>query len=446
MHSYRLIVFLYLLTSAATVSSQDYYLRDDVYVDYIKSIQFTRSGAPLSLPHYDLDGNASLLLSFDDLDNYDKTYRYELKYCTKDWELSDLDEIQYLDGFQMEEILNAEASEGRYSDFINYQLEIPNDLIRPTRSGNYILIIYEDDGDPFPVLTRRFMVVEPISNINIDFKRPFQVDKIRTHQELDVTLNLRDLRISEPLSEISITVMQNGRWDNMITDLNPQYILGSQLKFNLPDLITFEGIKEFRSFDIRSLRFTSVGVNSIDLHRNGSDVLLNLQESRNDRSYLFFPDINGNFVIQKSQIALPQLNTDNTEIISNTLIGGSSADSRNLDCQYASVIFSLDMPQLYEGDVYMIGKFSDWLPRAEYRLDYDDRRQIYTGESLFKQGYYDYMFAVSKNDGILDLIPTEGSWYATENDYTVLVYLSEFGAISDRLIGINTASSLYNLR
>ncbi len=446
MHTYRILFFIYTLISTSILSSQDYSLRDDVYVDYIKSIQFTRSGAPLSLPHYDIDGNASLLLSFDDLDNYDKTYRYEIKYCTKDWELSDLDEIQYLDGFQMEEILNAEASEGRYSDFINYQLEIPNDLIRPTRSGNYILIIYEDDGDPFPVLTRRFMVVEPISNINIDFKRPFQVDKIRTHQELDITLGLGDLRISEPLSEISISVMQNGRWDNMITDLNPQYILGNQLKFNLPDLITFEGIKEFRSFDIRSLRFTSVGVNSIDLHRNGSDVLLNLQESRNDRSYLFFPDINGNFVIQKSQIALPQLNTDNTEIISNTLVGGSTTSSRNLDCQYANVIFSLDMTQLYEGDVYMIGKFSDWLPREEYRLDYDERRQIYTGESLFKQGYYDYMFAVRNKDGILDLVPTEGSWYATENDYTILVYLSEFGALSDRLIGINTASSLYNIR
>ena len=428
-----------------TLTAQEYLLRDDVYVDYIKSVEWGRKGAPLSFPSIDLNSGGILRLAFDDLDNVDKTFRYEVRYCTKDWQLSDLDEIQYFNGFNNEEILDVDVSVGRYTDYIHYELEIPNRDVELTRSGNYLLVIYEDEDDRIPVITRRFMIVEPIANLYVDIKRPFKVDKIQSHQELDVTVNIEELRISDPLNEVSITVLQNDRWDNMQTNITPRYILGNDLKFNSPDLITFNALKEFRSFDIRSLQFTSVGVNSIDLYQDGTDVLLDLADPRTFKNYLALPDVNGQFVIQQSNNSVSNPIFEDSDFARNSLVANFKSSEKNLSAEYANVIFSMRTAPV-KGQVYMVGKFSDWLPREQYRLEYDPRNDIYIGHTDFKQGYYDYMFAVANTDyngEPLDFSTLEGDWYETENNYTVLVYLSEFGAISDRLIGVTTLSSLY---
>lgn len=425
------------------LSAQKYLLRDDVYVDYIRSVEWGRKGAPLSLPHIDLGGNGVLRLAFDDMDDVDKTFRYEIIYCTKDWERSDLEEIQYFNGYNNEIIQDADASVGKYANYLHYELEIPNENVELTRSGNYLLIIYEDEYDKIPVITRRFMLVEPITNVYVDLIRPYKVDKLRTHQELDITINLKDIRVSNPLNEVSITIMQNGRWDNIQSNIKPRYNLGSDLKFNSPDLITFPASKEFRNFDIRTLDFTSINVHSIDLYRDGTDVLLDLAYPRSETAFIYNPDANGQFVIQKSRSAIQNPLFLDQDFVQNTLIAEFRSNEKNLDAEYANVIFSLKTPPQL-GDVYVVGKFSDWLPRPEYRMEYDSNNEIYLVEAKFKQGYYDFMYALVSDTETeeFNISKLEGDWYETENEYTVFVYLSQFGAISDRLIAVTTIGSL----
>lgn len=433
---------LFIICITTSLVAQDYLVRDDIYVDNIKGVEFYREGAPLSIPTIDLNGGASIQLQFDDLDNDNKNYIYEIVHCTKDWEISDLQELEYLDGYNQEEIFDSEASIGQYAQYIHYNLNIPNEDTRIKLSGNYLLIIYEDEDDLFPVLTRRFMVVEPLVGLAPFFKRPGDVMKLDSHHEMDIDINLRDLIISDPLNEITVNIFQNKRWDNAIFNLKPRYLYGDILKFNYPDYITFPALKEFRSFDIRTLNTTSIGVHTIDLLNDGTDVLLELQKPRTYENYLFVPDANGGFVIDIINFNSRQniVNINNSEGLQAELLRSSRINNRNLQAEYANTIFSLETNE-YEGSVYVVGKFTDWLPKEEFRMVYDNKRKIYLNQATLKQGYYDYMYVLVNDDGETDITAIEGSWWETENDYTILVYLSEFGANYDRLIGVQTFNS-----
>ena len=73
-------------------------------------------------------------------------------------------------------------------------------------------------------------------------------------------------------------------------------------------------------------------------------------------------------------------------------------------------------------------------------MHYDAKRNIFIAEIPLKQGYYDYYY-VAVREGLPNIEVLEGSWYETENDYSILVYYSEFGSRYDRLIGMRTLST-----
>jgi len=74
-------------------------------------------------------------------------------------------------------------------------------------------------------------------------------------------------------------------------------------------------------------------------------------------------------------------------------------------------------------------------------MTYDAERNLYHGSAYFKQGYYDYMFAIQKEDGMLDFSEIEGSWYETENDYQVIVYYRDLASEYDRVLGVASVTA-----
>ena len=63
---------------------------------------------------------------------------------------------------------------------------------------------------------------------------------------------------------------------------------------------------------------------------------------------------------------------------------------------------------------------------------------------LLKQGYYNYLYATRPSTGgDLDFSQTEGNYWATENNYTVLVYYRPFGARADECIGYSNFNSIF---
>jgi len=256
-------------------------------------------------------------------------------------------------------------------------------------------------------------------SIGGSIESPFSVTKLKTHHRIEITAFLNeDVNITDPVTELEAVVIQNGRWDNAITNLAPKFQARNQINWDRTDQILLPALKEFRNFDIRSFKYTTDFVHSIDLRKNSNDVLLELAEKRTYRNYLSDIDANGRFILTNSERSEPDISSD-----------------------YANVIFSLDSDFIFEKDVYVMGAFTDWQVREEFKLEYDDSRNLYVGQALMKQGYYDYMYVTKDKDGVINCEDLEGSWFETENDYTLLMYYQEFGSRYDRLIASATFNS-----
>lgn len=418
----RMMVFLLLLLSVAPLTAQydGIEFKDRIYVDYIRSVKFHLDGLFLSYPIVDLNSPTPLFLEFDDIDGGVKTFTYRIIHCDAQWEpSSNINEMDFQEGFSEMPINDYRFSYKVVTNFTHYELRLPNQDLRWKISGNYLLVIYEDEGDKFPVITRRFMVVDPMVRINPEFVRPAQVSKNRTHHEIDFVVDHQGLDIRSPMMEIKATVLQNGRWDNAITGLQPAFMRPGSLIFDHQDKVVFPAGKEFRFVDIRSLQRRGETVSAIERYRDRNEVILYREGKRFSQAYSFIEDINGNFVIE-------------------------SYDDPNGDLagDYAYVLFTLASEGPMDGyDVYIFGALSGWELRPEFQMIFNESINSYVCKPLLKQGFYNYMYAaVPQNDptAVPDFGPVEGNWWQTENEYIILIYYRPFGSRFDQLIGART--------
>lgn len=414
LYHYILISFLALPN---LLHSQEFVNYDHVYLESIKSVVFTIPGLYTSAPIVNL-GQGRLYLSFDELANDARYLRYRIEHCNRDWTPSDLEQMEFIDGFNDEELRTVEFSVNTRVAYAHYELQLPNQELRWTKSGNYLLHVYDEDTGE-PILTRRFLVMENVTRLIASLRKPSDVAKINTHHELEFTLNHKDFPITNPRQEISATILQNYRWDNAITDIEPYLIQPDELIFNFLDRLVFPAGKEFRSVDIRNLRFPSINVLEVDRFASTPEVKMKPDVKRTYQNYHLEPDVNGWYVIKTNE-----------------------DDDSDVEADYAHILFSLESAQpLYDYDVYLIGGFCDWQVTPAYKMEYEDRYSAYFGEATLKQGVYDYLYAaVPKTGGAPDLEMLEGNWHETENYYTILVYYRPFGQRYDRLIGVTTIS------
>lgn len=414
-----LAMALFVLVHRAS-AQDDYVNYNYTYLDNIKTVQFHVEGLVLSQPIYYLNSGSPLELAFDDLNPDYREYVYRVVHCNADWTPSDLVSSEYLDGFEEEIIENYEYSFKSKTLYTHYSVFLPNEDMRFTKSGNYLLLVYDNEDERRLAFVRRFMVVEPVVNIQPEVVRPAMVSKSDTHQEIDFSVIHRGFEIRNPRTELSVTVLQNGRWDNAISDLKPLFSRAEEQVFDYQNKVIFPAGKEFRYLDLRSLRYGTENIAQIEFLNDRYEVTLYTDEKRSRSGYLEFEDINGNFVID---------NFDDRDA--------------TLESEYASVLFSLASPgEMYDYDVYLFGAFTEWLLKPEFKMVYNPAVNAYVGKAYLKQGYYNYMYAaVPKTGGEIDFEPIEGNWYETRNDYTILVYYRPFGGRYDRLIGALTFSS-----
>jgi len=418
----RIFFILIVLNSLQSFAQQNTSNYDHVFVDNIRSVKFHMNGDMLSFPIIELNSNMELLLSFDDLNEDVADYIYTLTLCNADWSLTDMDELDYLEGYNGIRISGYEYSYNTLKNYTHFELSLPNDDVRWLVSGNYVLDVYEDNEEQTLVITRRFMVVEPIMATLPQLVFPSIVSKYKTHHEIDFTVNHKGVEINNPRKNLSATVLQNGRWDNALTGLKPVYIKGYDLIFDFQDKVIFPAGKEFRYLDIRTFRYLNEKI--VDIYRSDEiyDVMMFKEEPRVFKNFQSYKDINGNFLIELKEDKNP-----------------------DLESEYASVFFSLGVSQEYfDSEVYIFGKLTDWQLKKEFKLAYNPNVSAYVGRALLKQGYYNYYYVeVPAESTTFNHESIEGNWHQTENKYTVLVYYRPFGARHDRLVSTRTISSSY---
>lgn len=394
--------------------------RDFNYKASIKSALIYRKGDEMNPPIYNLSNPAEgIELRFDDLEADAKDYQYTIYHCDADWQRSDLDENEYMEGFFTNRFDDRGFSINTLVPYTHYHLDIPNDNVKLTKTGNYLLVVFENDPE-LPVITRRFMIYQ--ESVRIETKvRPSSVVRERDQrQEIDFTIWPAGVSVTDPISDLKVVVMQNNRWDNAISGLTPVFIRESELVYDHSETNVFDGGNEFRFFDMKSLRYKSTTVNKI-IEDSTYHVILFPDKQRDTEAYSTQPDINGKYIVRNQQ-----------------------GFNHYLEGEYCWVHFQLEMAApVLDGNIYVFGGLSDWQFKKDYQLKYNYNTFAYEGKILLKQGYYNYSYVLTGDDKVGGNIGfVEGNHFATENDYTILVYHKGQADRFDRLIGVRNFKSV----
>ncbi len=451
----KYIFLLFSICFSASVFAQPDEPRSDdyIYKDYIRTVQFHLNGLPVSNPIVDLGRSATMLLTFDDMEGDDKNYSYRIRHYNMDWTPSDMSEDDFIDGFVEGDIRDFGYAFNTKTNFTHYALMLPNEDVTFAISGNFTVTVFDADLEE-NVLTRRFVVVEPLTAVTENLVRPARTDKQDTHHEFDFTVKHEQVGIKRPLMELTATVLQNGRWDNALTNIKPRFSNKGISEFDYQDKVVFPAGLEFRYADIRSLDGRQLGVFNVEEAEDGFDVTLKKDSKRFQKGFSSYIDINGDFIIENVDYnqgpsagiiqALQNTDNDDTRLtsairsqFSNTAEDYISEGGLNsMAADYAYVTFSLVSPtEYYDHDVYIFGKLTDWQVKPEFKLNYNDNYKAYIGEAFLKQGFHNYYYVrVPKKGGKPDWAEIEGNWYETENEYTILIYYRGFTDRYDRVV------------
>lgn len=426
MYRKTILIFIFLhiiltLNSWASKKNDKYYYQNAVYHDEIKSVQLYRVGNELSNPEIELGSDAKLVLKFDELAEDVKSYSYTLIHCDVNWNESFIQQSEYLAGFPDNPVTDYAMSFNTTVKFVNYQVQIPNDDCTPKYSGNYALVVFEDNNRENLVLIQRFYVVEPKVRIEGQVKKatfdPFNGE----NQEVDFKIINDQLKLLNPAEDIKVVLMQNRRWDNAILDLKPNFIRDNVLDYDYNKENVFPGGNEFRYFDIRTKRYNGENVGEIKFIRPYYHVSLLPDVIRSNKNYSPYKEMNGNFVIE-SQDRVTDFDTE---------------------CDYMFVHFSLPMEsQLVGGTVNVFGAITGWNANKSNEMKWNFESARYELSMLLKQGYYNYQYVyVPEGARKADSVNLEGTFFITENDYQIFAYYRDQASRYDRLVGFLTLNS-----
>jgi len=316
---------------------------DFIYKENIHTALLQVNGSALAYPIISLNNPQQLVLSFDDLDGDFTQYYYKLIHCNADWTVSDLTEFDYIEGFTEESIDDYRFAFNTLQDYTQYRVGIPNRNMQFTKSGNYILMVFQDNDVENIVLTKRFMVYEQQARITSSIVRSSITRYVRTHQQLRFSVDHTGMTALNPLTDIKVVVLQNGRWDNAIMNLKPQFIRTNELVYDFRDQGLFKAGKEFRNFDSRDLQFLSERIRKTWEDDKENHVMVVPDGIRQMERYQYNKDLNGRYFVGR--------------------YGGTT----RLDADYAHVHFTLQAPEaITNGNVYVYGGLSDWQAKKDF--------------------------------------------------------------------------------
>ncbi len=418
--SFFILTFLAILGN--TCLAADFPNENITYDPGIKTVQLYKQGFELSSPIFQLNSTERLALDFDDLDMQSKAYKYTIRHCESDWSTSsDLRPSEYISGYTEENINDFQYSINTTVRYVHYSSNFPSKDMAPKISGNYLLIVYDDDP-AYPVFTRRFMVVE-VSTVSIEgsVQQGSKTDEHLTKQQLDFIVRLNGFRVMDLKRELKVVVQQDDRWDNSLFNIFPRFVRGDELDYRYDENNVFNGGSPYRNFDIKSLMYQTERIDKI-YYDTVNQVLLLEDKPRTYKNYVYNKDIGGRYLI-KNEV---------------------NATNFNIESDYALVHFFLPFPMKFtDGDFYLMGALTNWRMDAQSRLLFNDATKRYEISLFLKQGYYNYIYVLLKKGKTAgDESLVEGNHWETPHMYTVYVYYRPGAAQCDQLIAVQNINSI----
>jgi hypothetical protein len=410
MYNKSLLIIAFLILMNIHSAAQ----RNMIFNNRIKTLQVVAGIRWLDMPIIALNSDEVINISFDDMTHEYHRYTYKIEHCEADWAPSkELFESDYIDGFaEGNTIDDSQESLNTNELYTHYKLELPNERCKMKLSGNYKVTVYDENNDKEKMFEAFFMVNENLAGISMTSTSNTDYDINGLHQQLSIQLNYGNLSVTDWKKEIKTIVLQNGRWDNAVTNPTPQYIMSDGLKWEHNKALIFNGGNEYHKFELLDVYHPTMGVERVNWDGKEYHAYLWTDEPR--PSYIYDEDADGAYFIR---------NSDNTEI--------------DYTAQYMTVHFRLKAPK-QDGDVYLNGNWTYDLFIPEYKMEWNSQDECYECSVQLKQGYYNYQYLVLGPDGVTIPVTTEGNFFQTENKYQALVYYKGVGERTDRLVGIVT--------
>jgi len=182
-------------------------ISDSIYLDYIRTIEFRNTQNELSLPVLDIK-SGTLICEFDDSYGDFIDYHYTIVHCDKEWNITeDVEVSEYLEGQDNISIEDYQSSVNTIMKYNHYSFSFPNDDLSFIWSGNYLLVVYDDEGTI--AFTKKFYVIDNQTVINPSSVSPMVDGVYDTHQAFMVDLDVERLDPMNPIDEVYVTVFQN---------------------------------------------------------------------------------------------------------------------------------------------------------------------------------------------------------------------------------------------
>lgn len=393
--------------------------RNIIYNDRIASLQVVAGENWLLPPVIKLNSFSDanyIHISFDDLTHTYKRYTYTIEHCEADWTTSEeLFSSDYVEGFaEGNTIDDVQESLNTNILYNHYSLVIPNEYCKLKLSGNYKVTVYDENADSEPMFTACFMVVEPQMGVSLNISANTDIDINNSHQQVSMNLNYGGTIINNHLDQIKTVVTQNQRWDNAKINAKPQYIMPDGLRWEHNRDLIFDAGNEYHKYEILDIHHTTMEIDYLEW--DGENYNVYPFSSKERLNYLYDEDANGAFYIR---------NSDNIE--------------NDRTSEYVLVHYRLYCPQRVNGDVYINGVWTNNQFIPKYKMEYNDEKMCYEAVLMQKQGYYSYQYIMLDENGVSRIMPTEGSFYQTENTYQAYIYYKAPGGRYDRLVGYQNA-------
>jgi hypothetical protein len=393
-----------------------------IYRDNIRTVLLYKAGFELSPPIIQLHSDEKLVLTFDDLDGDYKQYRYTIVHCDALWNKSEIQQIEYISGYYDDIIDDYAYSFNTMVHYTNYAAVFPNEDIMIKKSGNYILRVFlGTDDDENVILTRRFMVYEPQVTVEGRIANSVDLNLRYTHHQVSFRILGGNYYLTDTYRNLHVTVMQNGRWDNIILNVQPRNIIGNEFNYSLVEELAFAAGNEYRYLDMKTLRYNTDRMASLQYTAEGYQVYVMPDNPRARKNYMNEEDLNGRF-----------------------LVASNDKEDPSSEGDYAWVHFTLPYsPPVIEGNLYVFGALTDWQCSNNSLLKYNFNLRAYETKLFLKEGYYNYTYAfLPNNSQVADLGFIDGDYWETRNEYTVFVYYRQQGDFYDRLVGLGFLNSM----
>jgi len=387
--------------------------------DHIRSVQTRYDGSIFAIPMVTLGTGERLTVVFDHLADDREYLRYRVMRCDADWRPSTLAESEFLDGFNESAIENYDFSRGTTVHYVNYWFEFPDDNIRPTLSGNYLIQVYPENDPDEVWFQTRVMVSEQVAGISAEVTSRTDIDYNDGHQQLSVAVDTERADVDDPFNDLTVVIQQNGRYDNEVALRHPLRATGRTAIYEHSRPLIFEAGNEYRRMEISNINYPGMHVEQIEYAAPYYHFKLETDGSRAGESYLYDSTQHGRFYIREY----------------------NSAQS-DTEADYAVVHFSLDYPELDGAQIFLDGDMVQRRFDPGSIMTFNRATGRYEKVLLLKQGAYNYQYltVLPRSDKATTSV-IEGNKYQTVNEYLIKVYTRRPGERTDRLIGVRMIST-----